>query len=529
MNVLNVANVEDADSVFFNQLLLPAVIVDSYLLIRMDGFDDEEIARAIALSLQETSQVPAKSKAVEVIEIQDDSDDEVSPSHSKAATEVEVSGMRPSTRTSCAKSTSSSTREVPLTRPGGAFLFDRAQLERERLARQKRLRPDIVHNRGNEDEEDEEVEEQPNAKRQRFSPSLTSAQRANMPSSSTRSVASTSVNTNLIAQSGSAAGRSESLFWEGELRQTANKHVDLDKDVRPVFRLTEILAPRDEIMFAIVSAYVINFPWLYALFNPRTPVIAVTHDPQGNETIKEVLPEWIKTTPFLRGGRGCMHMKFMLLFYKSGRLRIVVSTANLLEIDWRDIENSVWVQDVSLRSTPIPHDSKAADFPSAFTRVLRAVNVAPALLTLSKNGHENLPLRRLEDLRSKWDFSKLKAQLVPSLAGKHEGWHQVLQTGHTALMKAVRDLRVRTTKGNELVLECQGSSIGTYTTQWTNEFYCSARGDSAEQWLDKSRASRSKLDYPSLKILFPSGRTVRESVLGEPVRILLFSFGRTPN
>ncbi len=201
------------------------------------------VLRAIALSLQETSQVPAKSKAVEVIEIQDDSDDEVSPSHAKAATEVEVSGMRPSTSTSCAKSTSSSTREVPLTRPGGAFLFDRAQLERERLARQKRLRPDIVHNRGNEDEEDEEVEEQPNAKRQRFPPSLTSAQRANMPSSSTRSVASTSVNTNLIAQTGSAAGRSESLFWEGELRQTANKHVDLDKDVRPVFRLTEILAP----------------------------------------------------------------------------------------------------------------------------------------------------------------------------------------------------------------------------------------------------------------------------------------------
>ena len=29
----------------------------------------------------------------------------------------------------------------------------------------------------------------------------------------------------------------------------------------------------------------------------------------GNETIKEVLPNWIKTTPFLRGGRGCQHMK----------------------------------------------------------------------------------------------------------------------------------------------------------------------------------------------------------------------------
>ena len=94
--------------------------------------------------------------------------------------------------------------------------------------------------------------------------------------------------------------------------------------------------------------------------------------------MKEVLPNWVKTTPFLRGGRGCMHMKVrplfltnlhaalisspfnsscwcvayfahpsivsrihprVQLFYKTGRLRIVVSTANLIEIDWRDIEN----------------------------------------------------------------------------------------------------------------------------------------------------------------------------------------------
>ena len=27
------------------------------------------------------------------------------------------------------------------------------------------------------------------------------------------------------------------------------------------------------------------------------------------------------------------------LFYKTGRLRVVVSTANLIEYDWRDIEN----------------------------------------------------------------------------------------------------------------------------------------------------------------------------------------------
>jgi tyrosyl-DNA phosphodiesterase-1 len=49
-------------------------------------------------------------------------------------------------------------------------------------------------------------------------------------------------------------------------------------------------------------------------------------------------------------------------------------------------------------------------------------------------------------------------KLIPSIAGKHEGWPAVIQTGHTRLMKAVRDLGLRTGKGKaarELALECQ--------------------------------------------------------------------------
>ena len=130
-----------------------------------------------------------------------------------------------------------------------------------------------------------------------------------------------------------------------------------------------------------------------------------------------VLPNWVKVTPQLRGGRGCMHIKvsnsyfdlpglllqhlwsfefcrsasqsiqviyslllmfdcwidsfgedmdsssflvivticsqshppclplvdpstqFILLFYKTGRARLVIMTANLVDYDWRDIEN----------------------------------------------------------------------------------------------------------------------------------------------------------------------------------------------
>ncbi|RPD63488.1 phospholipase D/nuclease [Lentinus tigrinus ALCF2SS1-6] len=292
-------------------------------------------------------------------------------------------------------------------------------------------------------------------------------------------------------------------------------HVDKQKDTRPVFRLTEIISPKEDIEFAIVSAFCWNFAWMYQMFDHKTAVIAVDHNPRGEASIKAILPNWIRTTPFLRGGFGCMHMKFMLLFYKTGRLRIVVSTANLIEYDWRDIENTVWVQDIPKLPSPVAADPKQENFASAMVRVLHGVNVAPALANLLSNDHPNLPLQRIEHLRTHWDWSKVKAALVPSIAGKHEGWPKVILSGHTCLMKSLQDMGGKTPPDKELVLECQGSSVGNYSTQWLNEFYCSARGVSAQTWLDEKKARRAKLPFPPIRILFPTARYVRESVLGE--------------
>ena len=63
----------------------------------------------------------------------------------------------------------------------------------------------------------------------------------------------------------------------------------------------------------------------------------------------------------------------------------------------------------------------------------------------------------------------------------------------------------------------QGSSIGIYTTQWFNEFYWSARGESAEDWLDEPKKRREQLPYPPIKVVFPSKTTVQQSRLGEEV------------
>ena len=88
-------------------------------------------------------------------------------------------------------------------------------------------------------------------------------------------------------------------------------------------------------------------------------------------------------------------------------------------------------------------------------------------------------------------------------------------------MKAIIDIgghsASRINAGKELVLECQGSSIGTYSVSWLNEFYYSAQGISPEKWLAIPKAKRSKTNLPPIKILFPSLDTVERSIMGKPV------------
>ncbi|KJA22168.1 hypothetical protein HYPSUDRAFT_41333 [Hypholoma sublateritium FD-334 SS-4] len=471
--------------------------------------EDEDLAKAIALSLQETSRTSGTSSVID-LDSGDDDDARFEEELRRAmqASQAESSQTHARSREREPQLSGSGTGQhkdlelAPSERSATSiFLSERAQLEKERMERLKRLRPQSTQESTAEDDDSES--EDPPAKRHQVSTSRSSFIRSNLPGiSSAKSVPA-----------------DEQTFWNGELRQTATMHAEPRKDGQPTFRLTDVLGKRSEMAFAIMSSYALDFPWIYHFFESSVPVIMVAQpDASGQAEIKNVLPNWIRTTPHLPGGRGCQHMKFMLLFYKSGRLRVVISTANLISYDWKDMENSVWLQDIPLRSKPVPHDPKATDdFAAALQRVLLGVNVKAALQAMLID-HSKLPLQSIEELRQKWDWSNVKAQLVSSLAGKHEGWPRVIQTGHPRLMSVVRKIGMRTGEGSRaknLILECQGSSMGVYTTQWLNEFYCSANGESAEKWLDRSKKSREKDPYPSIKILFPTKTTVQNSASGE--------------
>jgi tyrosyl-DNA phosphodiesterase-1 len=116
-----------------------------------------------------------------------------------------------------------------------AFLSERAQLEKERRDRQKRLRKEAgFDDNGYGDDSDKDmVIVEPPAKRQDF---LTSSAVACTDNSRARptlpsSTPGTSADMQTIDQ----------VFWDGEFRQTATKHADPRKDGRPTFRITEVL------------------------------------------------------------------------------------------------------------------------------------------------------------------------------------------------------------------------------------------------------------------------------------------------
>lgn len=205
--------------------------------------------RAIALSLQDVPGPAARLKETEVIEISDDEDEDPNrPGREETrfqeelqraieASEKEERRREASQPAVQATPTSSSGGPSPAT----SFLSERAIMEQERLARQKRLRPDL------------DVDGSPSmddgahkSKRQHLSPSAAETRRADVraysSATSSRAVSSTSAAASMAPRTISSRSP-EQWFWNGEMRQIANAHVDRAKDTKPTFRLSDILAP----------------------------------------------------------------------------------------------------------------------------------------------------------------------------------------------------------------------------------------------------------------------------------------------
>lgn len=182
------------------------------------------------MSLQETSRTSATSSVID-LDSGDDDDARFEEELRRAiqASQAESSQSHPQSRERESQLRSGTVQHedlapAPSERPAtSTFLSERAQLEKERMERLKRLRPQSTQESTAEDDDSES--EDPPAKRHQVSTSHSSFIRSNLPGlSSAKSVPA-----------------DEQTFWNGELRQTATQHAEPRKDGQPTFRLTDVL------------------------------------------------------------------------------------------------------------------------------------------------------------------------------------------------------------------------------------------------------------------------------------------------
>ncbi|KAH6910889.1 hypothetical protein BKA70DRAFT_1268851 [Coprinopsis sp. MPI-PUGE-AT-0042] len=261
---------------------------------------------------------------------------------------------------------------------------------------------------------------------------------------------------NRVVRSSSSNG----LFWDGEYSQPR-------ADGKPTFKMSEVIGNKKDVAFAIISSFVVDIGWISRSFDSDTPVILVTQPgADGRRASPKFSPNWIQTTPFLAGGYGCYHIKGRLsVVLQTGRLRVVVSSANL----------TVWLQDIPLLETPDLGEKAETTFAGSLQYILNNVHV------------KTRPSRG-------WS-SEGPSCCVDS--GKHEGWEGVVRYSTSAIHLMPR-LSFRPIELKQVfALECQGSSIGSYTTQWLNR----------KCWVLRRRIEATE-EFSPIKIVYPTNGTV---------------------
>ena len=123
-----------------------------------------------------------------------------------------------------------------------SFLSERAQLEKERRERQKRLRPQASSSSIAAPDDDDFDE--PPAKRHQLS-SNTSSKRSNIPHDNS-------------SKNSRELPTIEQVFWNGELRQTATQNAEPRKDGQVSIRLTDVLG-KVKFFFNLILTFPLSF------------------------------------------------------------------------------------------------------------------------------------------------------------------------------------------------------------------------------------------------------------------------------
>lgn len=458
--------------------------------------EDEELKRAIALSLQDHGSTSSKPK--EVINL--DSDDDATTDDNQALPSISKQTTDPKSEDE--STTDGDTPPVPAkvdptSKPINSMLgLDRKAMEEERLARKRkasisppppRKAPKI---------------QKPDPKPQAIA---------------TLSSISTKSNHGIIDNAHSATTSKSTpptclSFPTGAVKQT----FVLGHSRNPSDITIEEVLQSPTLTLAVLSSFQWDVEWLLRkLDTPRTQLVFVMQ--AKDESTKQQytletasMPNLRPCFPSMAGQVNCMHSKLMLLSHPT-HLRVVVPSANLVPYDWGEtgvMENSLFLIDLPRLALNEPRPTEA---------------VTPFLYDLIYF----LTATRLDSsiIRSlvHFDFSATSSYaFVHTIGGAHinESWRR---TGYPGLGRAIQQLNLATAA--ELQLDFVASSIGSLTYPFLETLYRAAQGDDGLTELSH-RTSKSKNGTQSqqdditktikdnFRIYFPTHATVASSTGG---------------
>ncbi|EEA18915.1 conserved hypothetical protein [Talaromyces marneffei ATCC 18224] len=414
-----------------------------------DEEGDEDLRRAIALSMQEIQNSSPSLDATGKTVTDDITTNNVKPTHTSPTVELQTETIPPPT--------------AIFGIPG----LDRKKLEEERLARVAKrkaessispppLRRDAkVARRDVSPVQDSKFE-------LTKSPSTTAAQALARPKKPTASRASTPESKS--SKTAQPSSTPSPQFPKGVVKKTWAFGYSRNGDD---IKIEEVLQTAD-LELALLSAFQWDMQWMFTKF--RTPnktrflmVMQAKEESTRLQYQEETanMPNIRLCFPPMDGQVNCMHSKLMLLFHPE-YLRIVVPSANMVPYDWGEqggvMENTVFLIDLPKKSTNDAADSPKTAFYEELSYFLKASTL-----------HENI-IAKL----SAFDFKETnRYAFVHTIGGSHFG-ESLTRTGHCGLGKAVTSLGLKTRE--PINIDFVTSSIGSLTDEFMRSIYLSAQG-----------------------------------------------------
>lgn len=428
-----------------------------------------------------------KRKRVEVVEISDSDDDAVVATAPKRPAGFKVVSASSSTDVAGKNDPGAG---VPASRPTGpSFLFDRAAMEKERLARQQKQSSQTSSSGGSQSKD------------------LLELPATNSKVSSFPALAANSVPLN--PKGSTNTGR----FWQPEIYFT---WVQGFPSTERTVKLPELLDSKN-LRRGFVSSYDWDIEYLFDATGPG-PQLWLAMPPSSSGPLSQPgvynYPNRASTLvviPRMNGPFGAMHSKLMVLDF-GAFVRIVIPSCNMGARDWEYVENTVFVQDFRKLSDVANGQPAAAPRSPQSNAWMPTFGEAMLDYVQAMGCPENaLQWMRQFDYTTEAQFVGTKPVSANSpLAEQRDKY------GLNRLANAARQLGFQGSR--DIKVEFATSSLGSLKPAWIEDFGRAASGLPFLQPPGKGKAKQATLtDQPAIQVnfLFPSRRTVHESRSGK--------------